>query len=207
MKYCVIDTETSGLFDFTKPADAEGQPRLACLAMIHLGEDLAETSREEHWIKPDGWTLSPEVIATHGITNEFLAENGRPVAAALEAYDEVLASGSIIVAFNAQYDLKMMRGELRRAAMPDHFEETKSICVMRDAVNVVKAPKKSGKGFKFPKLEEACRHFGIGQSQAHSAMSDAESAAAIFRALNALGVLREPAVYLARVKPDAHREG
>ena len=33
MKYAVIDTETSGLFDFSKPAEAEGQPRLASLAI------------------------------------------------------------------------------------------------------------------------------------------------------------------------------
>ena len=43
MKYVVIDTETSGLFDFSKPADAEGQPRLASLAMVFLDQDMAET--------------------------------------------------------------------------------------------------------------------------------------------------------------------
>jgi hypothetical protein len=34
--YVIIDTEGSGLFDFSKPADAEGQPRLAQLAMIYM---------------------------------------------------------------------------------------------------------------------------------------------------------------------------
>jgi hypothetical protein len=34
MNYLALDTEGSGLFDFTKPADAPGQPRLAAIGMI-----------------------------------------------------------------------------------------------------------------------------------------------------------------------------
>ena len=33
MKFVVLDTETSGLFDYCKPADADGQPRLAEIAL------------------------------------------------------------------------------------------------------------------------------------------------------------------------------
>ena len=38
--YAVIDTEGSNLFDFSKPADAEGQPRLAELAIIYADSEF-----------------------------------------------------------------------------------------------------------------------------------------------------------------------
>lgn len=201
MTYCVINTETSGLFDYNKPADADGQPRLASLAMIHLDDDLAETSREMHWVKPDGWALSYETIELSGMTNEFLAVNGDPVGAVCAAYDNVISEGAIIVAYNAPFHMKMMRAELRRATMPDRFEETCGICLMRAATNIVKALKKIGKGYKFPKLEESCRHFGIVSPNAHSAMSYAQSAAEVFRALRDRGALPEPTASSTKANP------
>lgn len=43
MKYLIIDTETTGLFDFSKPADGEGQPRLAQICMIEWDGESAPT--------------------------------------------------------------------------------------------------------------------------------------------------------------------
>lgn len=200
-KYVVIDTETSGLFDFSKPADAEGQPRLAQLAMIFLGEDLAEENTVELFIKPDGWELPPEASAVNGLTTEFLNEKGIPVAEALTQYAKAIDDGYIVVAFNAQYDTKIMRGEMRRAAVDDRFERAPNICVMRAAINVCKVPKAKGGGYKFPKLLEACVHFGIESMEAHSAMGDAKSALAIFRELHKLNALPEATVHFAKNPP------
>ena len=61
--YAIIDTETSGLFDFSKPADAEGQPRLASFAVVKLDADLNEEASHEYLVKPESWSLSPEVMA------------------------------------------------------------------------------------------------------------------------------------------------
>ena len=202
MKYAVIDTETSGLFDFSKPAEAEGQPRLASLAVILLDENLVETERKNIFIKPDGWKLTPEVMAVNGLTNEYLVENGIPVSDALSYYSAIIESGYAIVAFNAQFDTKVMRGELRRAGKPDMFETTPNICVMRAATDIVKSPKKSGSGYKFPKLSEATSHFGIKQEYQHSAMGDADAAAHVFRKLKALGACPDPEVHYAAKRPD-----
>ncbi len=70
MRYAVIDTETSGLFDFSKPADAEGQPRLASLAVIRLDAELNEEGADEYLIKPEGWTLPAEATTINGLTIE-----------------------------------------------------------------------------------------------------------------------------------------
>jgi len=201
MKYAVIDTETSGLFDFSKPAEADGQPRLASLAIILLDDAFVETGRHDIFIKPDGWTMGTEAGSVNGLTNEILNERGIPILSALTVYNQILDQDRAIVAFNAQFDTKVMRGELRRAGLPDRFETTPNICVMRASTDIVKAPKKSGSGYKFPKLSEACAHFGIKIAEQHTAMGDAEAAAEVFRKLKALGACPDPEVHYATNRP------
>ncbi len=201
MRYLIIDTETSGLFDFSKPADADGQPRMASIAMIVLDENLNEVSSVQHFVKPDGWELSAEVTAVHGLTNEHLNEVGIGVRPILEEYIGHVDAGMVVVAFNSQFDTKILRGELRRAQMDDRFEKTPTICTMRAATDLVKAPKKTGKGWKFPKLAEACAHFGITNEGAHSAMHDARACAEIMRKLVEVKALPEPQVYFAKESP------
>ncbi|MDR3464195.1 MAG: 3'-5' exonuclease [Beijerinckiaceae bacterium] len=198
MRYAVIDTETSGLFDFSKPADAEGQPRLASLAVIRLDAELNEEGADEYLIKPEGWTLPAEATTINGLTMERLEAEGRPIGKILDLYAGLIECGYVVVAFNAQFDAKIMRGELRRAGLPDLFEQTRNICVMRAATDIVKAPKASGKGYKFPKIAEACAHFGIAQTEQHTAIDDARAAAEIFRKLRALNACPDPAVHYAK---------
>jgi DNA polymerase III epsilon subunit-like protein len=199
--YVVLDTETSGLFNFALPADAEGQPRLAHLAMIFVDENLQEESIVDLLVHPDRWTMPPEVAAINHLPQEFLMEKGLPVAHVLQAYTDAVDRGLIVVAFNSQFDLKVMRGELRRAGMDDSFERTPNICVMRPLTDICKIPKANGKGYKFPKLSEAMAHFKIEQHGAHSAGGDARSALELFRKLKELGRCPEPSVNYAKKRP------
>lgn len=201
MSYAVIDTETSGLFDFAKPADAEGQPRLAHLAMILLDDQFAEKETLEMFVKPEGWAMSEDVAKINGLTNEILAEKGKPIGDVLEAYAKIVDDGYVIVAFNAQYDTKIMRGELRRAGLDDRFTRTPNICVMRALTDVCCVPKAKGNGFKLPKLSEACAHFKIEQDAAHRAMGDARSALLLLHELRKLNLLPAPTVHFAKDKP------
>lgn len=203
MKYAIIDTETSGLFDFAQPADAAGQPRLAALAIIVI-EPPSETAIEHTFlIRPDGWAMSPEVTAINGLTTEYLAAHGIPVADAISVYASLIDGGCIVAAFNAQFDTKIMRGEMRRAGIPDRFESTPNICLMRGLTQHCRVPKKTGNGYKFPKLSEACAYFKLEQPAAHSAMGDARSAFALFREMHKLGILPFPEVHHSTVPPAA----
>lgn len=211
-KFAIIDTETSGLFDFSKPADAPGQPRLATLAVILVHEGppkddgarpaLAHHSEHAFMVKPDGWEVSPEASKVNGLTTEHLLEHGKPVLDVLAHYSNLVALGYVVVAFNAQFDTKVMRGELRRASLPDLFESTPNICVMRAATNVVRVPRKTGSGYKFPKLSEACAFFKIAEPAAHSALGDARSAFEVFQHLHRANLLPEPEVHFAKEKPS-----
>ena len=203
MKYLIVDTETSGLFDFSKPADAEGQPRLAALTMIpaddngfHL-DDVRTTL-----IRPDGWTISPEITALNGLTTKRCADEGRPVAIVLEEYTTLVLQERAVVAYNAQFDTKVLRGELRRAGMPDLFEQTPNICLMR-ACHKLGIKKASGKG-GYPALADAHRHFfGGDPPEQHTSLADATSAALIWRELKERGQLPEAAVHYAKNRPEA----
>ena len=198
-KYLVIDTETSGLFDFSKPADADGQPRMASLTMIYLDADLAPIVEVTHFIRPEGWEMSEEVSAINGLTNDVLHERGIPVRTALEEYVLAVDKGLIIVAFNAQFDTKVLRGELRRAGIDDRFEKTPNICTMRASTDICRLPGK--RGYKFPKLAEACTHFNIKQEAQHTSLDDARACAEILRRLVAAGNCPDPIVHFAKEKP------
>jgi len=213
-RYVIVDTETSGLFDFSKPADAEGQPRLAEIALIDLDADLNEERRYREFIKPDGWVIDRSAAAPgrelpHAYTTEMLLERGVPVADALIEYAARVAEDRVVVAFNAQYDTKIMRGEFRRAGRDDLFEKTRNICTMRALTGVCKIPRASGSGYKFPKLIEAYRHwFPHGEPpDLHSAMGDAEACLAIFRKMRQHALVPEPAVHYAKEKPTAPAKG
>jgi DNA polymerase-3 subunit epsilon len=196
----VVDTETNGLFDFSKPADAPGQPRLASLAILALTDDTV-WMKVHAYIRPDGWEMSPETTAINGLTDEKLAACGLPVAELLRLYGMLIDQGYTVVAFNASFDLKVMRGELRRAKMADRYEDTPYFCPMVALTDVCKLPKASGRGgYKFPKLSEAMAHFGLPQTGAHSALKDAESALALFREMKKQGMDVAP------VQPRASRE-
>lgn len=203
MKVLVIDTETTGLFDFKRPADDVGQPRMASVAMLYFDNvaDGEPVSTFERYIRPDGWTMSAEAGAVNGLTDDFLHERGVAVAEALDAYEQALDLGYIVVAYNAQYDLKVLRAELRRAGRNDRFDRTPNICVMRPLTDICRIPGRYG--YKWPNLAQACAHFGIVNAKAHDAVGDAWAAARVMQALHRMGQLPEPAVHFAKNRPAA----
>lgn len=204
--WCGFDTETSGLFDFSKPADAPGQPRLAALSLVKCTPGFAITDQKLFYIKPDGWTMEPGAQAVNGLSQEFLLEHGMPITEALDAYEAVIKEGRAFIAFNAQFDTKVMRAEFRRAGRPDFFESTPNLCVMRKCIGVCKIPKANGRGYKFPKLAEAMAHFKLPQPEAHTAAGDALSAVMIARMLSQIGIDLSPEVHYAKNRPTDERQ-
>lgn len=196
-KFLIFDTETSGLMDFKRPADDPGQPRVASVAMILLDHIDAEPRECGFLIKPDGWELSAEAAAVNGLTMAQLEAHGTPIAHALDLYEQAVLAGFVVVAHNAQFDCKMMRAEFRHAGRPDLFEQTRNVCTMRTATDIVRIPAKNGRGFKYPKLREAAEFFGIPHDDAHTSMGDARATLGILRHLHRLGALPEPKVYYA----------
>lgn len=191
MNYIVLDCETSGLMDYKKPTDAVGQPRVCQVGLIFVDDGLNVEREIEHLIKPNGWTLDNECEAAkiNGLTQEKLDAEGVDIKEILREYGTAIDNRRIVVGHNCSFDMKLMRAELRFAGFPDRYMQTRSICTMWGSRDIVGIPAKSGRGFKIPKLGEACAHFEIKQPAAHSALADAQSALEILRHLNAAGKL------------------
>lgn len=210
--YMIIDTEGTGLFRHKNPdgsvarSDEPGQPRLAEYAHVLANEKFEVEKVYQTYIHPEGWenpdgtpmtAMPEEALRVHGLTMEFLEMHGLPIIDVLHGYLEAI-EGRTLIGFNQQHDGRQMRGELRRAGLPDKFEETPSICAMRSLQAAkIKVPKLNGKG-GFPRLIDAAAYFevpGYEQEKHHSALDDAMACLIVARNLHRMGKLLEAKVH------------
>lgn len=202
-KFLIIDTETNDLPNYKLAADDDAQPRLAELAMIRV--DLVDgvwkaIHEHDQFVKPDGWLMKEGATAANGLTTEFLLENGVPLVEILRAYSDAIKEGRAVIAHNAQFDLKIMRGELRRNGMDDLFEFTPNTCTMRALTPICNVPFANGRrGAKWPTMAEAMNHFEIPfEGQQHTALADARGVFQLFMKLKEIDALPEPVVHYAK---------
>lgn len=217
MRYLITDVETTGLPLYGRKgepppaADAPGQPRVCSIAMLPVDENLEviEADVLSTLIKPDGWEVSEGASAVNGITTAMCEESGIPIIDALRTYSKYVEDGWVVVCHHAIFDTKCLRGELRRAGMPDLFEKTLNICTMKATIDICQLPPTSKmmatgrKAFKQPKLQEAYVHFfGEEFPDAHSALADARACLALLRKLIEIGKCPEPGVTYAKSRTD-----
>lgn len=194
MKYLILDCETSHLFDYTKPADAPGQPRLCEIAMHFVTHDMTLERSIVSLIKPVGWTFDDagEAAAVNGLTHARLDAEGVPATEIMREYGAAIDERRIIVSFGALYDTKVMRAELRHAGYPDRYMQTRYICLMQGCRKLVDARGASGRK-KAPNLEEACKFFGLEpEPKPHQAIHGADRARQILIALHERGEMPAP---------------
>lgn len=196
MKVCIFDIETTGLFEFKLPADHPSQPRVAQLAAALFDDDGVLYDYFKSPIKPDGWTMPADLAEKmgHGLTQEFLEANGVPIREALERFIPLHDAADLLAAYGVDFDLKGLRGELRRAGFPDHYGEKQKFCVMRACTPHCKIPPTEAmmatgrKTFKTPNLTEAAGiMLGAKHEGAHDAGADVRMAARLFFHLVKLG--------------------
>jgi DNA polymerase III subunit epsilon len=206
--YIVIDIETSGLYIYKNPdgtphpADAPDQPRLAELAIIFCDDNFVIEKEYQAYVKPDGWEMTLEATEINGLTTERLTEVGIPVQAILAVYHDAIKEGRIVVAHNAQFDCKALRGESRRVDLPDLFEETRNVCTMRSAMKLEpKVKKLNGKG-GYPGLVDVAAHFGIDHPETHSAIDDARTTVLVAKRIKDADKLLAPEVHYAKNHPN-----
>lgn len=213
--YIIVDTEGSGLFvpknpdGTTRASDAPGQPRMAAFAAVLTDADLNVQHQYTAFIKPDGWQnedgspmleMPPEAFAVHGLSMEFLHENGIPACMALEIYGRAIQEGRAVLGFNQQHDGRQIRAELRHIGLDDMFEQTKTVCAMRSLQAAkIKVKKLNGKG-GWPGLVDACAHFGIDYAPnvRHKPLEDALACREVGLHLHQLDLLLPPSVHYAK---------
>ena len=186
MREIVLDTETTGLDPFNGDKIVE----IGCVEL----ENHLPTGRTYHQYINPMRSMSEEVIAVHGLTEEFLSD--KPVFK--DIADDFLAfvgEDAKLVIHNAAFDMKFLNAELSFADKPQ-------LSYDRVVDTLIIARK------KFPgsrvNLDELCKRFGVDNTSRtlHGALLDSELLAEVY--LELLGG-REPGLVLAQ-KTQAVKE-
>ena len=178
-----FDTETTGKFDYKQPATAEGQPRLVTFSGLLTDERYTTLATMDFTVRPEGFTISEQVSAIHGVTHQEALDTGIPVKTALHLIDCLMDCADLIVAFNLKFDAAILENECHHAGVPFVLTGRTGKCAMQRAKSYCKIPGQYG-DWKYPKLQEAYTHF-FGQpfDGAHESASDAAATRGVWRAM------------------------
>jgi DNA polymerase-3 subunit epsilon len=187
-----IDTETTGLPDFKKPADDPSQPRVCSFAALVTDNTGTVINGFASLIKPDNWpAIDPKAFETHGLTLEHCDRYGVPAAIVFAVAEKMMGAADRRIGHNISFDLKILRGELRRAGLDDHYDKERDYCTMHKSRDLCQVPPTDKmmaagrKGFKVPSLEEAYQHFfGKPIVNPHTALADVRACMKIYFAIN-----------------------
>ncbi len=126
-KYLVFDAETGGI-------DVH-EDRIVQWFMATADKDGNLLEKWQFFINP-GVPIAEEAIAVHGLTNEWLAENGQDPAEALNEIRLIFLENIdlIHVAFNMNFDLSILDAEFKRHGITEGFG-----AYMRDNARLVDA--------------------------------------------------------------------
>lgn len=180
----VFDTETTGLPDWKNPSTAEHQPRIVELAGVLYDAAGAVIEQYSAIVRPDGWVITDELAALHGITQEMAMDSGIAEAEAIDGFMALYAKAGIRAAHNATFDDRILRIGLLR-----HFDEERAELFKNSTTKFCTCSQSRGPvGLgKLPTLAEAYKHFtGEELAEAHRALPDALACARVYFALQAL---------------------
>lgn len=194
-----FDTETNGKTDFRADYTADHQPHLVQLAAMMIEWNSGMVLGEINCIiKPDGWKVSDEVAAIHGITTERAQDCGIPILSALSVFSQFCLCAKYLVAYNIEFDRTVMQTAYHRVGKPHRLQHLKYVCAMRAATPVVKLPKppgqksRPGDEYKWPRLSEAYAHFFNGATfdGAHNAMNDVVAMIKVCQEMAKIGAIK-----------------
>lgn len=184
------DTETTGMVLFSERSTHPDQPHLVELGMVIYDAAGVELTARSVLIRPDGWTVPPEMTAIHGITHERAMTEGIPEAHAVGLWFLALGKTSLRIAFQEQFDRRVMRIAALRAGYARDFIDLMEARPFNDPIRKARAHvgaiDKIGRG-KAPKLSECVQHFfGEKLIGAHSALVDARACGRVYWHMQAM---------------------
>ena len=160
----VFDTETSGLpykergsnYDYTN-LDHFNSSRLLSISWLLINDINEIVEKKTYYIKPDDFEISEDSINIHGLTKEFLNENGITIHEVLLNLNGLFTKYNInlLIAHNIIFDINILKSELYRYQYNitlSKIARTETFCTMLGSqvrMNV----------YKWPKLAEAYTYF------------------------------------------------
>lgn len=171
--YLVFDAETGGI-------DVH-EDRIVQWFMATADKNGNLLEEWQFFIAP-GVPIAEEAIAVHGLTNEWLAENGRDPYEALKEIRLIFLENIdlIHVAFNMNFDLSILDAEFRRHGITESFGSyMRDHARLVDAIVIDRHEDKYRRGRRT--LEAQANHYGVpfDPEAAHDARYDVEATAKV----------------------------
>lgn len=111
-----------------------------------------------YYVKPDNFEVSQESINIHGLTNQFLEQNGESIHNIIDLIKNIFTEKYEIikiVSHNIDFDINVLKSELVRYNYSDlliKINDIETYCTMLKSQSVMRVN-------KWPKLSEAYRYF------------------------------------------------
>ena len=111
-----------------------------------------------YYVKPDNFEVSQQSINIHGLTNQFLDENGESIHNIIDLINNIFTEKYEIikiVSHNIDFDINVLKSELVRYNYSDlliKINDIDTYCTMLKSQSVMRVN-------KWPKLSEAYRYF------------------------------------------------
>ena len=188
-----MDTETSHLYQRALPATDPSQPHLVELGAVLYDGQWNVVGIIDRLIRPDGWAISPDAFAIHGISEQRCSRYGGDVRAILADFAEMVSCAVTIVGHNVAFDRAIIEAAIYRAGGSGLWWAKKANamrCTMEAATPVCQLPGKYG-DFRWPSLQEAHEILvpDVAFITSHNALDDAQACSRIYRALEARGAI------------------
>lgn len=171
-RVAVFDLETTGV-DVT-------EDRIVT-AYVGLLDASGEVIHSESWLADPGVEIPEAASAIHGITTAQARAEGRPaaevVAEIVHALRTVLAGGIPLVAYNAAFDLSMLKNEAQRHGVEPIVDPHPVI----DPLVIDKTVDRYRKGKRT--LDLVAAHYAVALESAHEASADAIAAGRVALAI------------------------
>ncbi len=151
-KAIILDVETTGLHN----------AQIVQIGMV----DLAGNVLMDTFVRPEGH-IPADATAVHGITDAMVA--AAPGFKDLYVSFSVLLAGKVVVAYNVEYEKKVIQGECQRLNLPLPRVAEWS-CAMKSYAHFW--GERNRRGYKWQSLSKACQQQRIQVRDAHSAVGD-----------------------------------
>ncbi|MDR0594359.1 MAG: DNA polymerase III subunit epsilon [Bifidobacteriaceae bacterium] len=172
-----FDTETTGV--------QIGEDRIVTAALVRRIPGAAEETAT--WLVNPGVEIPARATAVHGITTERARAEGRDPVEVLEAVAgqlaEALGQGLAVLAFNAAYDLRILKAELERHGLATLEERLGGrVAPVIDPLVIDRGADRYRRGKRA--LADLIGVYGLGSSgNLHDALEDVRQSIAVFDAI------------------------
>lgn len=180
----IFDTETTGLARFDLPLEHPAQPHIVQLGMLILDENDTVVNEVGLLIKPEGFIISPEMTAIHGVSQERALKYGVRLDIAIELFLKFATSCDILIGHNLKFDKFLIDCEFtNHSTYRSPFQNQSEFCTMLSTTGILNLTQKNGRP-KWPKLSE-CYSYFFNETlvDAHDALTDVKACARIYKHL------------------------